>query len=146
MPTYTTQYVKNLSTGEPFAFEVTDKWLERFELQKGLIETGNSLMLGTLKNLTEMHEFSFFPAYNKLLEIWNENGFTTELITQILNEFGVHESFMPKLLGDEDYISKLKPWFEGITCDGERASRTMRMVYSQTASYHSLRPQPSIMF
>lgn len=146
MPTYKTEYVKNLSTGEPFTFEVPERELERLENQKKLIAAGQAPMLGDIKDLIEIYEFSFFPAYKELLKIWFENEFTTELITQILSNFGATESFIQRLLEDEEYISEVKPWFEGITCDGERASRAMKMVYEQTKSYYSLCSNPSSRF
>jgi DNA-binding transcriptional MerR regulator len=136
MPKYTTKYVKNLSTGEPFTFEVSDDTLKYFEDQKGLIEAGTAPVLGSIEDLTKIYEFSFFPAYRELLKIWTENGFTIELITQILREFGVEDSFIQKLLEDEEYTSRIIPWFEGITYDGGRASRTLAIVYKQTKSYY----------
>ena len=90
-----------------------------------------------IEEVTKTYEFSFFPAYQELLKIWFENGFTIELITQILTDFGVTEPFIQRLLEDADFISSTKQWFGGITCDGERASRTLRVVYDVTKSYFS---------
>lgn len=146
MPTYTTQYVKNLKTGKSFTFEVTNEKLKRFEYQTKLVETGQAPMLGSLENLIQVFEFTLFPAYQELLKIWFDNGFTIELITQILSEFGADESFIQKLLEDEDYISQIEPWFEGITCDGERSSRTLKIVYNLTKSYYSPEPTTRTMF
>lgn len=137
MPTYTTQYVMNLSTGKPFTFEVSSKTLERLEYQRKLITAGQAPMLGSLEELTQTYEFSFFPVYQELLKIWIDNEFTIELITQILEDFGVTETFIQKLLEDEKFLSNTKPWFEGITCDGERASRTLKVVYDVTKSHFS---------
>ena len=138
MPTYTTEYIKNLSTGEPFIFEVSTKSLERLELQKRLVEEGRAPMLGsTVEELKKNFELSCFEAFNKIVEIFIDNGFTTELITKILQDFGVSEPFIRKLLEDDAFISKMKPWFEGITCDGGRAIRTLAVVYDSVKAYFS---------
>lgn len=138
MPTYTTKYVKNLITGESFTFEVPEKKLKLLEYQKELVKSGQaSPMLGDIEKLTKTYEFSFFPAYKKLLKIGFTNGFTVELITQILTDFGVTKTFVQRLIEDDKFILNTKPWFEGIVCDGERASRTMRVVYEVTESYFS---------
>lgn len=137
MPTYTTEYVKNLSTGEPFTFEISAETLGRLQYQRKMIVEGSAPMLGSLENLTTIYEFSFFSAYKELLKIWTENGFTVELITQILEDFGVTEPFIQKLLEDDKFISDTRPWFEGITCDGERASRTLKVVYDIIKSHFS---------
>lgn len=129
---YTTEYVMNLSNGTPFCFDVSDETLSRLEHQKALINQGKAPMLGSIEELTRYYEFSFFPSYKELLKIFFENGYTDELMTEILKDFGVPESFIPKLLEDEEYVSKIKPWFEGITCDGSRASRTLIVVYEKT--------------
>ena len=146
MPVYITQYAKNLKTGEPFTLEVTDEKLKRFEHQKELIKAGRAPMLGNLDNVTQVFEFTLFPAYQELLKIWFDNGFTPELIAQILTDFGMDQEFIQKLLEDDDYISQTAPWFEGITCDGERASRTLKIVYDQTKSYFSTKPTPRTTF
>lgn len=139
MSTYTTQYVKNLSTGEPFILEVDDEVISRLELQKKRVKAGKSSpMLGrSVEELTKTYEFSFFPAFNEVLQIFIEDGFTTELITKILKDFGVSEPFIQKLLEDEDFISQVKPWFSGITSDGGRAVRTLAVVYNSAKSYFS---------
>jgi hypothetical protein len=135
MPSYTTQYVKNLTTGESITFEVDEEKFRTFERQRRLIEEGQAPLLGSVEDLVIFYEFSFFPAYHELLKIFFENGFTTELITEILQGFGLDESFIGRLLDDEKFISGVRPWFEGITSDGERASRTLRVVYDTTKSY-----------
>lgn len=138
MPTYTTEYIRNLSTGEPFVFEVPQETLDRFELQKKVVAAGDSPLLGKdIRSFTENFEVSLFPARKVLLKIWTENGFTTELILQILRDFGVAESFIEKLLEDRDYLSKITPWFGGITRDGGRATRNLKAVYDITQSYFS---------
>ena len=146
MPTYTTEYVKNLKTGKPFTFEVTDEKLARFELQKKLVNAGQAPMLGDLNNITQVFEFTLFPAYQDLLKIWFDNEFTPELMTKILNDFGADEQFIQRLLEDQDYISQTMPWFEGITCDGERAACTLKIVYDQTQSYFKPGPAPRTVF
>ena len=127
----------NLSTGAPLIFEVAKKDLDHLERQKKLVASGQAPMLGTIEALEESYEFSFFPSYQEVLKIFFANGYTTELITQILTEFGVPEPFIAKLIDDETFIHNVKPWFEGITCDGERASRTLKVVYDLTKRYFS---------
>lgn len=137
MPKYTTKYVKNLSTGEPIILEVNDDVLKRLERGKRIVLSGQVPMSGGIEGLVKTCEFSFFASYEKVLQIWTEDGFTTELITQILIDFGVPRSFIPKLLEDDDYIANIRPWFAGITCDGERATRTLAVVYDSTKKYFS---------
>lgn len=130
MPTYITQHVKNLTTGEPFTFEVPQETLDRLELQKRYIETGEaSPHLGTIQGLTEVYEFSFFPSYEKVREIFFKNGYTDALITQILTEFGLTEPSVSRLISDPNFVHSVKGWFEDITQDGERAARTLKIVY-----------------
>ena len=138
MPTYTTEYVKNLSTGEPFVFEVSTESFERLKLQKRLVGEGRAPMLAsTVEELVKNFELSCFGAFDKIVEIFIDNGFTTELITKILQDFGVSEPFIRKLLEDDAFISRMKPWFEGITCDGGRAIRTLAVVYDSVKAYFS---------
>lgn len=138
MPTYTTKYVKNLCTGESFTFEVPDEKLERLKYQKELVKSRRAPMLGSEEELTKTYEFSFFPSYQELLKIGFNNGFTLELIIQILTDFGLTEPYIQRLIEDNEFISNTKPWFKGIIGDGERASRTIRVVYDVTKSYFSL--------
>ena len=136
MPTYTTEYVKNISTGEPFTLEVPEEVLGRLKRQKELVGAGRAPMLGhSVQELVTKYEFSFFPAFREIVGIFTDNGFTTELITRILRDFGVSEPFIAKLLEDEAFISRMRPWFEGITRDGERATRTMAVVYDSVKAY-----------
>jgi hypothetical protein len=138
MPTYTTEYVKNLSTGKPFVFEVSTESLERLKLQKRLVGEGRAPMLAsTVEELVKNFELSCFGAFDKIVEIFINNGFTTELITKILQDFGVSEPFIRKLLEDDAFISRMKPWFEGITCDGGRAIRTLAVVYDSVKAFFS---------
>lgn len=128
----------NLSTGKPFQFEVPDEKIARWEYQRGLVREGKgSPMLGSIEELISIHEFSIFPAYQEILKIWFENGYTEELMTEILVDFGVTEPFIQKLLEDQAYVEHIKPWFEGITCDGARSARTLAIIYSKTKQYFS---------
>ena len=139
MPKYTTQYVMNLSTGKPFVFEVPKEKLDRLDWQRRLLQSGHgSPLLGRdIKTLTETHEFYFFPAFEVLLNIGTGNGFTIDLILQILRDFGIAESFIVKLLENETFMSDVVPWFEGISHDGGRASKTLRVIYDLTKSHFS---------
>jgi len=128
--TYTTIYIKNLFTDQPITFdEVPEETMIFFEKQKELIRSGQAPMLGTVESLTRSRELSFFPAYQELLKIFFKNGYTDELMSQILHEFGVPRNYAEKLLEDENFVSQLKPWFEGITCDGSRAAITLGIIY-----------------
>jgi hypothetical protein len=131
MPTYTTQYLKSFSTDKPFTFEVTDTDLKRLEFQKRSFESGRLSMLGnSIEELVRNFEFSFFPSYNDVLEISFENGFTFDLITKILRDFGANEMFIQELIRNKNFVSPIKPWFSGIVGDGGRAIRTMSIVYN----------------
>lgn len=135
MPTYTTQYVKNLTTGEPFTFEVPDKKLQRLEHQKMSIATDGPSQFGTVESLTEEYEFSFFPSYEKVREIFFDDGYSNELITQILTEFGVPETAVTQLINNPNFVREVRKWFRGITCDGERTIRTLKIVYAAAKKY-----------
>ena len=137
MPTYTTKYVMNLTTGEPFTFEVPEKVFERLNLQRGLIESGQAPTLGSVQELTTNYEFSFFPSFEKVRGIFFRNEYTNELAIEILTDFGLTAEFAERVVSDEGFVSSAKPWFEGITCDGSRASRTMNRVYDLAKSYFS---------
>lgn len=131
MPTYTTQFVKNLTTGESFTFEVPQQTLDRLEQGKRYIEEGQaSPLLGTVEQLTESYEFSFFPCYEEVRKIFFDNGYTDELAAQILNEFGLTEPSVSRLVNNPNFVRRVRGWFEGITQDGQRASRTLKVVYA----------------
>ncbi len=135
--TYTTRYVLNLVTGEPFVFEVADRIIARLNYQKELILKGNTI-LGTTESLTTTYEFTFFPSYEEVIKIWMENGYTDELITQILKEFGLSDGIILRLIEDNKFVEHVKPWFEGITQDGGRASMTLEIVYREAKKLFSL--------
>lgn len=140
MPSYSTVVLTNLSTGLPFTFEVPRETLDYFERQLRMIKKGEAPMLGNPYQLTRTYELSMFPSSKKLSEIFFENGFNGKLLTQILQEFGVEDKvFIEKLLADEDYISIIRPWFEGISGDGERAAATLWVVYNETKSFYSVK-------
>jgi hypothetical protein len=139
---YETQKVKNLFTGEPFSLEIPEEKMRRFEEVKKMLKSGTP-MFQSEEELIRLWEFSFFPSYQELLKIFFENGYTDELMTQILKEFGIPDDFAQKLLEDEQFIENLKGWFEGITCDGERASRTLSYVYEAIAGHFSIKQHAS---
>jgi len=131
MPTYTTQYLKSFSTDKPFTFEVTDSDLKRLELQKRNVEAGRAPLLGhSVEELVRNFEFSLFPSFRDVLEIFFENGFSFDLITKILRDFGADETFIQELVRNKNFVSPIKPWFSGIIGDGGRAIRTMSLVYT----------------
>lgn len=133
---YITEYVKNISTGRPFTFTVSEEALERLEMQKHMVQAGRAPMIGrSVPELVENFEFSQFPAYKDLLKIFVANGFSTDLITKILQNFGASESFIRELLRHKKFIPSVKPWFEGITCDGGRAIGTLRIVYMNALAH-----------
>ena len=136
---YKTTCVTNLYTGDSLVLEVPDKTIAQLEQKKKRIGSGQTLVPVTLEELTENYEFSFFPAFEHLCEIWIENAYTDELMSQILKDFGIPGNFAKKLLEDEELVNKLKPLFEGIMCDGERALRTLQSIYTQIKGYFSLK-------
>ena len=132
---YVTVYVMNIDTGKPFIFDVPCKILERLEQQKSFVSKGQAPLLGdSVVELVEGFEFSLFPAYKEVLKIFLRNGFTIELITKILRDFGAGEPFIQELLKDRTFTSRMIPWFEGIARDGERATRTLKVVYAEALS------------
>ena len=131
---YTTTIVTNILTGEHFTFEVKDEVIACFERQKALIRSGGAPALGTIEDLTCIYEFGFFPSYEEVIKIFFENGYTDELALQILSEFGITEEISQVLLDDSSFVKAVKPWFEGVTCDGVRASRTIATVYNAAKS------------
>ena len=92
-----------------------------------------------IEGSTQAWEFSLFPSFKKLCRIWTENGYTDELMAEILGDFGVPDDFAQRLLEDTEFVEKVKPLFEGITCDGERAARTIKAVYDSVEGYFSLK-------
>ncbi len=125
MPKYTTIRAINLSTGLPFTFDVSQEDLDLFEGQKRAAKDRTSLFLFSEEEAISYFEFCLFPAYHEVRKIFLENGLTTELLIQILREFGVEDqTFIQKLLEDSDYISSIQGWFTGIAGEGVRASRT----------------------
>lgn len=135
---YTTTLVMNLMTGQPFIFDVPEEKISRLESQKEAVFKGRAPLLGnSVEDLITNWEFSHFRAFNELLKIFMGDGYTNELITQILLEFGLPESYIHKLIEDERFVDSIRPWFIGITCDGGRAIRTLRKVYERAKQYFS---------
>lgn len=136
MPTYTTTIIKNVSTGEPFVFEVSDEDLSGFETRKESVRRGVSPLLPrTVDELTRHFELARFPTFNEVLGIFMENGFSRGLLERILLDFGAPAGTIRNILRNNRIISELEPWFAGITCDGGRACRTMSLVYSVASRY-----------
>lgn len=131
---YITEHALNLSTGEPFSFEVSDEKIEGLERRKKMVEEEQRVFFDP-EELVPLFEFSLFPAFEDLLNIFFGNGFSVELLRKILEDFGVEEESIQRLLQDSDYIAYIKPWFEGITCDGSRAARTLVIVHRVTKRY-----------
>ncbi|MDD5165179.1 MAG: hypothetical protein PHG25_01395 [Candidatus Pacebacteria bacterium] len=139
---YTTKSIKNLFNGEPFTLDVPPEKMARFEKAMKYAESGGH-MFHTKEAFIRMWELSLFPSYQELLKIWFDNGYTPELMAQILRDFGIPNDFAQKLLEDERFIEGLRGWFEGITCDGERASRTLGCVYDAIAGHFSVKEHAS---
>ncbi len=138
MPTYTTTLVKNLRTGQPFVFEVTQDDLNLFECQKQRAREHTSMFLSNEEEAFQYFEFGLFPACGKVMKIFLRDGFTPELLTQILREFGVEDPvFIQKLLENQDYISSIRPWFSGIAGEDARATRTLGIVYEATRRFYT---------
>lgn len=133
MFTYTTIRALNLSTGEPFTFEVTREFLDLFEHQRRKAREFKSWYLSSEEEAVSYFEFSLFPAFEKVVRIGFSNGFTAELFAEILRDFGITDVvFINKLLEDKAFMSSIQPFFAGITCDGVRAARTLAAVYEAT--------------
>ena len=143
---YKTTYVTNLFTGESLTLEIPGRNIAELEKKKKRISSGQTSIPVTIEELTQNYEFSFFPAFELMCGIWIENGYTSELMSQILNDFGVPENFAEKLLEDEEFVNKLKPLFEGINCDDGRALRTLKSIYNQIKGYFSLKQNPALPF
>ncbi len=139
---YTTRSITNLFDGKPFSLEVPPEKMARLEKAIKYAESG-APMSYTKETFMRIWEFSLFPSYQELLKIWMENGYTPKLMAQILKDFGIPDDFAQKLLEDEKFIEGLRGWFEGITCDGERASRTLGMVYDAIAQHFSIKEHSS---
>lgn len=128
MPTYKTEYVRNLTTGAPFIFVVSDEKFN-FLMEEKRRKSPDSEVL--------LWEFSLFSSYDVILHIFRGNGYTPELMTQILTDFGLQESLISRLLGDDDYLANTIPWFSDIVHEGERAARTLGIVYDAVRKYYS---------
>lgn len=137
---YKTKQIRNLFTGEPFTLEVDDARVAKLEKVVERVKSGEFKHLNEEK-LVRSWELSFFPCYQDLLEIFSENGYTDELMAKILKDFEVPDNFAQKLMEDEQFIGRLKGRFEGITCDGERASRTLGCVYDAVGTYFKVKQQ-----
>ncbi len=134
MPKYTTTVIKNLSTGQPFVFEVSDDDLKSHEVRKESARRGISPLLPSVEEVVKNFEISRLPTFDRVLGIWIENGFSEKLFADILKDFGLSAGEIRKMCRDKLLISDLKPWFQGITCDGGRAARTMMIVYGAASS------------
>lgn len=136
---YTCESVSNLQTGEPFVFDVEESRLSLFEHNKGvlkrLVEEGDKKAPFRLSCLVRNFEFSFFPAYEDLLEIMFDNGYTPELATKILTDFGLSNESVVGILADPNFERSVRGWFESITCDGDRATRTLEIVYRSAKNF-----------
>jgi hypothetical protein len=136
---YETEHIKNLFTGKPFVLEVSPKNMAQFQRVKEMIRLGKIKPDTSEEELLMIWELSFFPSYQEILKIFFENGYSDELMSKILRDFGVPDDFAQKLIEDKEFIEGLKDWFEGITWDGERASRTLKLVYDAVSEYFSVK-------
>ncbi len=132
MSRYETRYVKNLASGEPLILEVPEEDLGRMEQKIALIRNGaTSPFLRSVEDVTRNHEFSFLPSYKEVLKIFIQDGFTIELLTQILQDFGLTSLDVERLISNENFTARIRPLFRGVTQDGDRASRVLMVVYSE---------------
>jgi hypothetical protein len=137
MKDYTTKFVRSFRTGEPFIFPVKEEVLDRLERQKQELKNGEYFYFcSTEKELVLGFEFSLFNSYESVRKIFCKNGYTNELITKILKDFEVSDEMITRLIENREFVSKVKPWFEGITCDGGRAMRTLKFVYCQVLTFY----------
>lgn len=131
MPKYTTEYIKDLLTGKPLTLEVEDKEISRLEYRKSITTQEGSFLYGKTEQIVTEHELSFLPSYEEVLEIFMGDGYTNDLVSLILKDFGLDDGTISLLLADDSFVRKIRGWFVGITCDGERAARTMLVVYKE---------------
>jgi hypothetical protein len=145
MPIYTTEIVKSLGNGESFDFIISNDDYRKFYERKEKAKERQNLFM-TLKDFIEMYEFSLFSSFQKVVKIFSGKEFDVSLLIQILTEFGINENFIEKLIADPLYMENIESWFEGICCDGERAARTLKMVYRHTEKYFNPDAETSVPF
>ena len=132
---YDIQQFRHLLTGESLVLEIPDSEFERFTRLREKFDNEGWSDREQRTSFLRQWEASLFPAYKKVREIFFENGYTDELVTQILREFGADEDLIKKLLTDTDFVKSVKRWFEGITNDGERTTTTMLAVYGSALEF-----------
>ncbi len=144
MVQYQTKFLKNLSTGESLVFVVEqDKILAHENALKWHTENyESSTMARDPKSVICDFEFSLLPSYKQVVKIWTSVSVTEmrELVTRMILDFGCPETFLEKVLVDQDFMKRVGEVLVGITCDGSRAVRSMKVAYGLVASHYSSDP------
>ena len=138
---YTTEHLLNLVTGMPFRLEVESEKVNRLTSRIEQINLQNRCNPTKIKStamMVTLFEFSLLPSHKLVCEIWVENGYTDELVTQILRDFGIADNFILRLLASDDFVSAVRPNFAGIIYNSSRASSLLFAVYKKTKSYFRL--------
>lgn len=136
---YLTRSIRNPYTNEPYALEISDRTMTDFRMAEEQARQGKSVAFRNADQLIRCWEFTLFPAFGDVCQVWTD-GYSKELMKRILTDFGVPHEFIEQLLADDEFVAKAKPWFNGITCDGERASRTLKIIYDELCSHFPQTP------
>ncbi len=131
MPLYKTQYVKNLLTGEPLTLEVEDRGIINLSWERMLTYKRSSSLYGQTEQIITKYELSFLPSYKEVLKIFRGNGYTNDLVSLILKDFGLDDSGISSLLADDSFVRKIRGEFKDINCDRGRATKAMLVVYKE---------------
>jgi hypothetical protein len=141
MTSYQTTILKNLSTGQSFTCMIDEKHLATHlkSLKWHTENYASSGMARKPKSVILEFEFALLPSFKQVLRIWTRvsEDDIQELLTRMILDFGCPEAFLQKILLDSSFINKVREILTGITCDGGRAARAMRVVYDLVASHYS---------
>lgn len=116
--TFITKHIIDFTTRRPFEFEVDQEEMNRISRYRQQGGENEYLV-----------DFLFFPSREEVRKIFFGNGYTEELVTKILKDFGTPKEKIHELLADQRFVQEIYGWFEDITQDGERAARTLLYVY-----------------
>lgn len=137
MYVYHTSQIMNLSTKERFEIKVSFKSLRRH--RKNLrsivcprpfeIEMVSIYRFRSTKTMTAHFELMSFPVFEEFMRVMFTPEDPDRLLKESLVQLGASEEDIEKLIKNEKFVASAKSYFTGITCDGERALRTMLHLY-----------------
>ena len=130
-----TIHVLNLTTGQPFEFDVPEKKLNQFEHFKQRQSSSDGPDSKAVRKLTEEFEAGLFPSHEEVRGIFLHNGYTDELVAKILFDFGVLLDEAVLIIRNERFHRTVYPCFKGIAHDSGRATRALRHVYNSALYY-----------